>query len=406
MWNGTTCGAPPVLPSGAPGPDGRGVRGGGKIWLGRRGAAARRGHRVFALGPAVGPFELAPAPQPGGLEPLREHWTGDLCFDGAFAVRGAERGVRALMGAAGRRHARRILAAGLARLRVRGEGWSAIVRPSGDPLALLSTLEAWWSELCGGTALDRLLEVAVADPQVRVRAAAADALLAWTPTLPDVDVARVCAALASSPLTRSRQRVDAAWRLARTGTEDAQALLGGLIGVGPPALRADLLALLRADRPGPAGVRVLLRMARDPAPRVAVEAIAGLGAAADDPEARTLLLERLVRGPRSVRRAAAEALGHARGAAPEVVRALRYVTGSRAESADVRRAALRALARVARAGPPPGAVSVAPSVGEGALSQTLDLRRTPEATGRRGLGADHRDPPSHAVPDFPLRRRR
>lgn len=321
--------------------------------------------RIFGFGPRCAPV-LLEHPRFGGGARL---WLGAPRFDGSIVLRGDEAAARALLGATGRELAARLFASGVERLRIHGRVWVALGRGEGQLGAARAAFDGLRELARKGTELDRLLEVAVADPEVRVRAGAADLLLSRASTLDAADLGRVCIGLIASPHTRERHRVDAAWLLARRAPRMASGLLEGR--AGPELVRAFGTASVRSG-----GVEAVIGYLADPSPEVAAAAIDALSPAIDRPEVRGPVVARLSSGAPAVRKAAAAALGHSTVDLAPVVHVLGSVSGARRENRELRRTAARAVARVRRRGAPAGALTVLDSgtVGlvESGLGQTFD----------------------------------
>jgi HEAT repeat protein len=238
----------------------------------------------------------------------------------------------------------------------------------------------------------RLVGLALADPDVEVRLAAAG--VARQVELPDL--ADRLAAWLSDPEARIRLAAAEALRTRATGS--ALAALGRATSDADPQVRAAVARALGASE-SPDAVVPLLGRLDDPVPEVRREVVSALGRLRDRRAVVPLLAKALdPAGP--VRRAAARALGDL--ADPRAVSALVLVLRDSDET--VRVAALEAIGRLADPSATSSVIAVlddaSPQVRTAALAALARLE-TPEAlaalVGRLGRDANELEPALRAV---------
>lgn len=293
---------------------------------------------------------------------LRSFWTGDPAFDGCVAIRGHEATARALLGSSLRHQLRRWSEAGLCSLRVEAHGLVAELREAWGAYhrqALSSVVH----RLTGVEPVAALLQIATQDPEVRVRAGAAETLLKTCRGRPELS--RVAMTLARSENVRVRHRLDALWLL----SVDAPESLFELVDVRQPEVLTRVLVALSDLDEGSRVASQTAELLQHPDPRVA-EAAARLVGRSLDPVFEPILISGLSSGPSVVRTAAAEALGSL-GRSPRAARALRDLSHRPRETRSLRLAAKAALDAVSERLPSAGSMAVLePEESEGTLSLT------------------------------------
>lgn len=311
------------------------------------------------------------------LEPVRTAaqassrlYLGDPAFDAVFVLGGDEAVARARLDAVARA-ALVALEPELVALEVDGAGWSVDFDPHAavdeDALARLARHWSPPMEFDGG-----LLEVALEDPEVRVRAGAAEVLLRRAPQLGEAAAGRLLTPLILGVRVRPRHRADALWRLSRWAPAGARVLLPHLLEVEDEAVRADALSWAASLGASEARPRVLEALS-DPSPRVteaAWAALAELGGLEDLPLLRTAWRE----GARAAKLAALR--GFARlGGAPERA-ALRLAERRVSKDAELSAALESTVEALDTRLPPAGALSP-PNDEDGAVSVACANRHCP-----------------------------
>ena len=297
-------------------------------------------------------------------------WVGDPVFDRMLVPEGPDpRSVRAILDAPVREAAMTLMRAGVRRLGLGPHGLAFDIdlgdlRPEGLADGAAALVAGLPEKNFDVTA--RLLRVGLEDPEVRVRAGAAEALLAGGEHIAP-DTVR---ALAESETVRSWLRIDALWALERWPR--AVEVWRGLVRDPCSEVAVHALERIGEKRSETARGEVLAAL-KDPRDSVAAAAVRALGGLlTDEGEVRARLDDR-----RPEVRAAAVEAASAHGKTAETAQRLAELMrgdGSR----EFRRAAARALERLRGRLPPDGALGFAPfEASTGTLSLTADVHYEP-----------------------------
>ena len=310
----------------------------------------------------------------------RSHLLGDPCFDGEFQIVGDGGIARSAMNHRVRRSIHLLFGQGVRCIQGLPSGLSIWLGPetlTATHSVILSALKDLLQQLAEGPPiLDRLLKVAVEDPEVRVRVGATECLLRWLrrSRRPDL-IGRYCSVLACSSSVRQRLRLDAVWVLWSVGTTHAAPQLMRVVGVEDREV-AWLAVTLLAKAAHPAAASVFVFLSGHPDMAIAREAIAALGAMVDAPIESALRRIMVVDARLEIRSAAAVALGCV-GRQTETATLLRQCLNFDTPR-SLRRVAREALQRVEARLPGPGALSHATTTQEGQLSLSSEKTSSPK----------------------------
>lgn len=295
---------------------------------------------------------------------------GDMAFDGVFEVLGPLDRARGVLTAEVRAAALALARFEVVRVRLTATGCSFFVDACSPPPGLVAAVSSFLEAVPLVRAdWARLLEVALDDPELRVRAGAAEAVLSMVPGLEAAVAETVCVALITSSAVRPRLRVDALWQLEQRSTRAAE-LWPQLVDSSATDLAAHALSRFAEHRPQEARAAVLaaLEDARAPVREAALRGLVYIG---EEPRLCRLLDHA---DPGTVV-AAAEALG-AKSRSTRSARQLERVM-TRVGVRVIRLAAQAALTRVKSRLPGPGTLAlVEPPADGGTLSITRDLAST------------------------------
>ncbi|MBX2811098.1 MAG: HEAT repeat domain-containing protein [Myxococcales bacterium] len=208
-------------------------------------------------------------------------WLGDPQFDGRYQAEGDQLEIRAYLNHRVRKAIRLLMESGVTEI---------ILESNGLTLAVIGQPEVGWVAPLSGLigeikppvlVRERLLSVAMYDPEVRVRAGAAEVLLAELQRASPSDVQRFAVPLAESSQVRARLRVDAMWLLRNSLPQHQYGAFLPFLRVGSPDLiRLGILFLLEVPTVvatiGNEGRDALERLLDHPHPGVVGDALEAL----------------------------------------------------------------------------------------------------------------------------------